>query len=733
MPHCTPSRASSAPAPVLGACAVAIQVMLGSASLSGAVPAAAQSAGGGTAAALPEVTVTQRREAIDEAPPAYAGGQVGSGARLGILGNAPVLDTPFSVTSYTAQAIENEQARSVADVIAMDPSVRMASARSNINEDITIRGFAVPSGDFALNGMFGLTPYWRAPLEAVERVEVLKGPSAALFGMAPGGSVGGVVNLVSKRAGAQPLTRFTAGVMSDSVAGGHLDVGRRFGPDGALGARVNLMRRQGDTNIDHQSTRESLASLGLDLRQSALRASLDLLWQEQRIDNVVRQFQLAPGLAAIPRAPDNSIAYPGYGWTDGHDGSALFKAEYDINDTLTAYAGLGQRKLNWGSMAGNPVILNTAGDYSYFGGWQRMGVDSKSAEAGVRASFRTGGMAHNAALAFTRLDQDQTLGFYTGFPGGMSNLYAGGRQPTPSIAGIDNPLRPYQDSKLTSVALADTVTLLEDRLLVTLGLRHQKVQGQSYNYMTGAASGPYYDKSATTPLAGVVFKLRPNWSLYASYVEGLSRGETAPVSAAIANPGEAMPPYRSKQKEIGAKFDHGGFLATVGLFELTRPSAAVSGNVFGVNGEQRNRGLEASVAGEVARGLRLLGGASFMDAELSRSANAALVGKRAIGVPRSQLNLGAEWDAGFAPGLTLTGRMVHTAKTYADAANTLRVAGWTRWDAGARYATRIGGKPVTFRLNVENLLDKNYYGIATAGYLFLGSPRTVSLSASVDL
>ncbi len=159
MPHRTPPRASSAPAPVLGACAVAIQVMLGGAGLSGAAPAAAQSAAGGPAAALPEVTVTQRREAIDEAPPAYAGGQVGSGARLGILGNAPVLDTPFSVTSYTAQAIENEQARSVADVIAMDPSVRMASARSNINEDITIRGFAVPSGDFALNGMFGLTPY----------------------------------------------------------------------------------------------------------------------------------------------------------------------------------------------------------------------------------------------------------------------------------------------------------------------------------------------------------------------------------------------------------------------------------------------------------------------------------------------------------------------------------------------------------------------------------------------
>lgn len=264
-----------------------------------------------------------------------------------------------------------------------------------------------------------------------------------------------------------------------------------------------------------------------------------------------------------------------------------------------------------------------------------MGVDSKSAEAGVRANFRTGGIVHNAALAFTRLDQDQALGFYMGFPGGMSNLYTGGLLPTPSIAGISNPLRSYQESRLTSVAVADTPALLDDRLRVTLGLRHQKVQGQSYNFMTGATSGPFYDKSATTPLAGAVFKLRPNWSLYASYVEGLSRGETAPVSAAIANPGEVMPPYRSKQKEIGAKFDHGGFLATVGLFELTKPSAAVS-------------------------------------------ATAALVGKRAIGVPRSQLNLGAEWDAGFAPGLALTDRMVHTAKTYADAANTLQVAGWTR-------------------------------------------------------
>lgn len=64
---------------------------------------------------------------------------------MGVLGNTAVMDTPFSVTSYSAQVIENNQARSVADIAAMDPSVRMSSARSNINEDLTMRGFRSPA------------------------------------------------------------------------------------------------------------------------------------------------------------------------------------------------------------------------------------------------------------------------------------------------------------------------------------------------------------------------------------------------------------------------------------------------------------------------------------------------------------------------------------------------------------------------------------------------------------
>src|SRR3546814_669231 len=172
-------------------------------------------------------------------------------------------------------------------------------------------------------------------------------------------------------------------------------------------------------------------------------------------------------------------------------------------------------------------------------------------------------------------------------------------------------------------------------------------------------------------------------------------------------------------------------LATISLFELTRPSSGISGNTFGVFGEQRNRGVEATFAGEVTRGVRLLGGVSYIDGVITKTMDPGLKDNKAIGVPDWQFNLGAEWDTPFVPGLTLTGRMIYTASTYADAANTLSVPSWTRFDAGARYETKVSGKPVIFRLNVENLFDKDYWGTATAGYLFVGAPRTITLSASV--
>ena len=148
---------------------------------------------------------------IGSLPAPYAGGQVATGAQVGLLGNRGVMDTPFNQTSYTAKTMQDQQARKLDDVLANDPSVRVNVPRASGSDSVYIRGFNVSSSGYGLNGLYGVAAgYSFSSLSAIERVEVLKGPGALLNGMPPaGGGVGGTVNLVTKRAGEEPFAQMT--------------------------------------------------------------------------------------------------------------------------------------------------------------------------------------------------------------------------------------------------------------------------------------------------------------------------------------------------------------------------------------------------------------------------------------------------------------------------------------------------------------------------------------------
>lgn len=170
---------------------------------------------------------------------AYAGGQVASGGRVGIFGNQKNLNTPFNLTSYTNQYIQERQAKSVGDVLQADPSVRLTRGFGNFQESYFIRGLVLSSDDTAYNGLYSILPRQYIPTELFERVEVLKGASAFLNGAMPnGGGIGGAINLLPKRAGNDPLNRVTVGT---DFNGGYVssDISRRFGEDQQFGIRVN--------------------------------------------------------------------------------------------------------------------------------------------------------------------------------------------------------------------------------------------------------------------------------------------------------------------------------------------------------------------------------------------------------------------------------------------------------------------------------------------------------------
>lgn len=199
-----------------------------------------------------------------------------------------------------------------------------------------------------------------------------------------------------------------------------------------------------------------------------------------------------------------------------------------------------------------------------------------------------------------------------------------------------------------------------------------------------------------------------------------------------------LPPYTTRQYEAGVKVDWGRISTTLAAFEISQPSTITvpSGAArpnLAVDGQQVNKGIEFLVFGEVLEGLRLLGGATFIDGRLTKTQNGTFDGKQAQGAPAVRVVLGSEWDAPFLPGFTLTGRVTYTdEQPVSNVSRTLIIPDWTRVDLGARYtfASPWNNKPIIVRFNVENVFDKNYWVTGYNGFVMPSQPRTYMLSST---
>jgi iron complex outermembrane receptor protein len=183
---------------------------------------------------------------------------------------------------------------------------------------------------------------------------------------------------------------------------------------------------------------------------------------------------------------------------------------------------------------------------------------------------------------------------------------------------------------------------------------------------------------------------------------------------------------------VGAKFDLGSVMTSVAVFETTQPGLVSIAGTRTDLGYQRNRGLEINWTGEPIKGIRVLGGATFYDAELTETLNGADNGNAPVGVPDKQGNIDVEWDATFLTGLVLRGGVTYTDAQYLDNGNTLKIPSWTTVDLGARYTFQFDGKDVVLRGSVDNITGRDYWSSTTGGYLVMGDPRTASLSATLS-
>ncbi|MGP5193683.1 TonB-dependent receptor [Psychrobacter celer] len=677
---------------------------------------------------LPAITV----EADVEENSNYAGGQVTYTNNMGFLGNKDFLDTPFSAISYTDKFIADQQAVDITDVIAAtDPAVYTSGASGESLESYYIRGFASSSNDVTVNGLTGMAPYYRSSPEMFERVEVLKGPSAMLNGMSPNGSIGGSVNLVTKRAGDEPLTQLTTRYLSDSQLGAHVDIGRRFGEDKQFGVRINGAYREGDSAVDDQEKQAQSAAIALDWRGERARVSADLYTTTDHVDGPTRGVTLASGVD-IPSVPDpDTLLNPSWAYFETQTKGAIGRAEFDINDQLTTYASMGVTKWNYdGLSADNAQISNTDGDISTTVGYVGDDNERQSFEVGLNGQFQTGNIGHQIAVNATRYEEEYNL--YAARFRGVSvdtNIYDPVWGSRPDL-DLNPPLLTATDTELTSYGIADTLSFDQDKYQLTLGARYQQLKTEQTGGML--STGAKYDENAVTPSVALSVKITDQTSLYANYIEGLSKGDTAPTDAE--NAGEIFAPYKTKQKEVGIKIDLGNFSHTLSAYEIEKPNSYTDTdtNIFSYAGAQRNRGLEWGVFGSPAENVRLMGGISYIDAKLTKMSDGVNEDNQAAGVPKWQSKIGVEWDLPLVENLTLTANANAVSKQYLENDNIQSLPGRTIYGVGARYLTSVNDKPLTLRGSVENVMNKAYWTTAHYNDLAIGEPRTFLLSATMD-
>ncbi|MFZ5875578.1 MAG: TonB-dependent receptor [Nitrospirota bacterium] len=658
------------------------------------------------------------------------------GGNLGILGNRDIMDTPFSQTNYTAQTIQDQQARTIGDVMLNDPSVRVVSNAGNNLDVYHIRGFYYDSGDLALNGLYGMAPYYSTSANFLERVEVLKGPSALLNGMPPAGAIGGSINLMTKQAPDLPITQLTTTYRSKAYFGAQVDVARRFGEHRKFGARFNGGYSGGRTAYDDQTDAFGNAVLNLDYRGERVRLSADLGYQTDNLSVPQRFLFIASPTVPQPPPAGSTYGMPSWSYWKPTDKFAMVQGEMDVIESITAYAALGWHDSDIDFLYISPAVLNEAGDWTQRPVSGPTTFETRAGQTGVRAAVDTGPINHGLDLNYSQVNQQNDLNFRRGSQFVSSNLYNPVVLPMPTLP-LPLLLNNTTDTKLSSVGVADAMSILDKRVQVTVGVRRQTVETSTTNLLNNTTE-PSYEASAWSPAYAVVVKPLHNMSVYANYIEGLQPGSV--VGADFVNAGEVFPPFRSEQIEAGVKVDFGRVTATLAAFEITRPSLITIGvdpnDRQTPDGEQRNRGIEVNTFGEATPTVRVLGGVAFIDGRLTKTQDGTNDGKKAQGVANVNLNAGAEWDTPFVRGLTVNGRVVYTSREFLNAANTLSIPGWTRFDLGARQTLTApwNNEPVTFRLAVENVLNKTYWNASyTAdGVVTVGAPRTYLASMTFN-
>ena len=673
---------------------------------------------------LKEVAV----EAVAAKSGSAASGYRSDSASAGPLGKVSRQNVPFTISTTSAELIENLQAGNATDALRYDPTVNPEMGSNRTGDYFAIRGF-VNSTNQAIDGMRSEMCY--GILEDKESVEVLSGAASLLYGIA---SPAGIVNYVLKRPTEERFLQLKVGDYGGSQLYAHVDAGGPIGQ--SFGYRVNLLGvNDGNTAIDKEKNPRNLASLAFDWHPSSwVTWSIDASRYYSDYSYMQAFFKLNKA-TVVPDAPDASVNY-------ASPYSSNLRTYTDVGTSISADPA------SWISLRGalrfgcqvskfasmRNLWVDNAGNYTqqmmYYKSPEQTDVVQGNAFVDIKGV--TGLAEHKLTLGC--LADRSEVDWAGSSTKKWTVVYAmddPGYSPDPELDRSQDSYLNQRTLRRTGIAV-DQVFL--GRYFKAMGgVAYASIMDEQFN--ADGSTNSYYHKGALTPGFALSYLPTPKVTFYASYVQALEEGDVADADAA--NAGKQLDPYLSSQVEVGVKTNFGGFAVDAAVFRIEKAnsydeySADSSSYVVTENGREVHIGAQLSFSGKVLPCLTIFGGASFLDAEITKTDDASVKGKSPQAVPDALARLFAEYSPPWVGGLFLNGGVSYTGKEWVNDANTVSIPSVVTADAGIRYTRNVLGKDLTARVSVSNLTGENYWTTKGGSMLYLGSPRTVAGSLAV--
>lgn len=682
--------------------------------LLGASAARAQTAP--VAGTLGEVTVSGERQ----------GSFSSNTVQVGTFRDQNPLDVPQTSNVVTREVLDAQGQRTLYGALRNTAGVTRSQLNGSTYDNVAIRGILVENrGNYRLNGSLPIINLIDVPLENKERVEVLKGASSLYYGFVP---PSGIVNYVTKRAGAQSVTSIATSLNQYGAVDVHADIARRFGTDDALGLRINAVAGREDIGINNFSGKRELLSAALDFKVSPavkLRFDAEYYKKDSSEQAGITLPAAVNGVITLPPTPDNKTNLAGEWQRYVADATNLLaRADVALNDNWLATFEVGQARNTRDRRFSQFALANRVTGAGTLTVSQQDGqsYENNNVRTELAGRVATGAIAHELSFGYTGNEraQDSRNSPQLTF---AQNLY--------------NPVTiPYT---ARTAANANAPSKITDKGIYVFD---RIVLSEQWQVMVGARRSDYESQTATTrytaektsPSVSVMFKPTPRTSVYASYLEGMEESGTAP--AARANVGEVLPPSVNEQMELGVKAEVAqGLLLQAAYFDVKRQytTTDTARNLFVVGGQARYKGLEFAASGEINKQWSVIASALLMDPKIVQTTVANELGKAPENAPKVTWSLFGEYRLPTVPGLALNAGWYYTGKRAVNNLNQAYLDGVGLLGLGARYRTRLFGTNATLQANIDNVADKSYWSTAGNGLLGVGAPRTLRIAAKFDI